>query len=1332
MNNFLLFMAALLVLALSALFAAPWFVDWNDYRSVFEQQASRLVGREVNVGGDVSLTFLPAPVLRFENINVADEQGGFDTPFLSARSLTVWLSAPPLLRGVVEASDVALEQPILNLQIGPEGRGNWSDVGRPDIVLPFMPREVALDSFRIMDATVMLSRGTQQPYLTLDHLDGELSARSLSGPFKFAGTFQTAGGEHELRLSTGRRAQDGSVRLKAVLSNDAGAASYTIDGDLSAFAAAPRFSGDFQARFLDAGADAGEAAQSPAPEQPQYGPVPEEAPPVLIKAKVDAGPVAAKFTGIEVAIRRSNKPQTITGALDIAYAGELDVDGSLSSRWLDIDTLIPPVPDQVKKDTPVEMATWLAGRLLGFTASLRSLRLGVTVEQTVLAGDLLHDVAMDLAGGRGSVAIERFAARLPGDAEFSLNGELVARDGAPAFTGSAAIVGGKVIRLLGWAGLETGSAVAAQEGDFSLRGALSAAPGAVALEEATGQLFGSRFSGALRYSAGKRRRFDLTLKSDRLDMGRIGGSWIDRLTIPALLRIGEAGDGDRKDASVAGWFEGAEAQLDIDIGAVTLPGMGENALTAGIDIDGDDVSVRRLRLVSNEGLRLEAKGSLTGLDETPSGSIELTANADSIPGVRALARLLELDDIANSEEPRLRALTPAALTGSIRSAGGGRRGLAVETKGRLGGNDLSVTASLDGRLAAWKDAGVTLDGTLRSASARHLLAQLSGSVRQQNLALFKDSPGIVDVKASGVPSEGLRSTLDFSGGGVTLIADGTVTAREDEFDFAGRAKLGADNGAALLTLAGGHLSPGHAGERLDLAGTIKSSRENYEISKLSGKLGPIDIRGDGRLDLSSERPRVELKLVTSAASLPSLFEPLIGWNAPSASVPGVVRGVSRSETFWPDEVLDTELLSSFDGALKLTSKTIRLTGPLMLTDGSFAAKLDNGVLKIEHVEGKLRGGTVAGSAEFEARSGGLSFKAGAGARGLQLNQLMGGDGLAQGKMDVELEVTGQGLSPRGLAAGLSGKGRLTFSEGKIARLEPLTPKKAAAGLGKDDASGEDELIAAIRKELVKGSFAFRPFEADIRVRNGVARVEKVQLRDPSGSAVVTSFLEFATLRLDSEWMLVSGKAEDEEAPRISLAFAGPLADVGAMKPDIDAGALRRHATIRRMERDVERLENLEVPGAPKKRKESNQEKPAAASPSPEAAPPRAAAIPAPPSPAHKPEPVAPVRETPPAAEPQGDSVLSRPLPPAAPPSRESDTPPPLPVPAPQAQPRPDPLPWRGQQSFPQQQQQWQPPQADAYRPPEPPVQVAPQPAPQPQPRNERRPEPWNPFRQDGL
>ncbi len=123
MNSLLLTLTALLILVLSALFAAPLVIDWNDYRPVFETQAAKLLGRQVKVGGQVHLVLLPAPELRFDDIKVADQDGSFDKPFLEARSLEAWLNIGALLSGGIEARKIAILDPVLRLDLKPDGSG---------------------------------------------------------------------------------------------------------------------------------------------------------------------------------------------------------------------------------------------------------------------------------------------------------------------------------------------------------------------------------------------------------------------------------------------------------------------------------------------------------------------------------------------------------------------------------------------------------------------------------------------------------------------------------------------------------------------------------------------------------------------------------------------------------------------------------------------------------------------------------------------------------------------------------------------------------------------------------------------------------------------------------------------------------------------------------------------------------------------------------------------------------------------------------------------------------------------------------------------------------
>ena len=185
MNSFLLAFTAVLILVLSALFAAPLFIDWNDYRPVFETQASKLLGRDVKVGGKVHMVLLPAPELRFDDVKVADEKGSFEpAPARGAldRGLAQYRRA--LLRGAIEARKIAITEPVLRLALREDGTGNWSDVGRAGEALPFVPKEVLLDQVSVSGGRVEVSRPGMPP-LVVDNVSRRskrrVAVRSLQG-----------------------------------------------------------------------------------------------------------------------------------------------------------------------------------------------------------------------------------------------------------------------------------------------------------------------------------------------------------------------------------------------------------------------------------------------------------------------------------------------------------------------------------------------------------------------------------------------------------------------------------------------------------------------------------------------------------------------------------------------------------------------------------------------------------------------------------------------------------------------------------------------------------------------------------------------------------------------------------------------------------------------------------------------------------------------------------------------------------------------------------------------------------------------------------------------
>ena len=87
MNNVLITIGVLIVAVLSALFAIPYFVDWNSYRGVIEEEASRIIGRDVRIGGDIKLQLLPAPSFVIQNLRVADGATGTGEPLFRAEQI---------------------------------------------------------------------------------------------------------------------------------------------------------------------------------------------------------------------------------------------------------------------------------------------------------------------------------------------------------------------------------------------------------------------------------------------------------------------------------------------------------------------------------------------------------------------------------------------------------------------------------------------------------------------------------------------------------------------------------------------------------------------------------------------------------------------------------------------------------------------------------------------------------------------------------------------------------------------------------------------------------------------------------------------------------------------------------------------------------------------------------------------------------------------------------------------------------------------------------------------------------------------------------------------
>jgi hypothetical protein len=294
---------------------------------------------------------------------------------------------------------------------------------------------------------------------------------------------------------------------------------------------------------------------------------------------------------------------------------------------------------------------------------------------------------------------------------------------------------------------------------------------------------------------------------------------------------------------------------------------------------------------------------------------------------------------------------------------------------------------------------------------------------------------------------------------------------------------------------------------------------------------------------------------------------------------------SGASDVWPARGFALGPLGQTEGDIKLSAKRLTLGGGLPVENASVAARLDKDGLTLSELKGKLFGGAFAASGKLRPRGAGASAEASVElARGSLdlLSKGVVGPVLAKGPFSLKLYVQGEGLSPLGLVAGLSGEGTLELEPGMLLALsaDPLKRMAVEAAKGKKVKVDKDQIAAFVRSmrdRLTRGTYKYYAAATlPLEVKNGTLRFKQATLASAGAEALLNGYIELASLRLDSEWVLRLPGGEG--MPSISVVFAGPLNKAGTISPAVDVDAIASYLTMRRMQEDVETLENLDVSG----------------------------------------------------------------------------------------------------------------------------------------------------------
>ena len=1224
MNNVLIAIGLLIVGLFSVLFAIPYVVDWNAYRGVIEEEATRIAGRDVRIGGEIKMQLLPSPSFVIEKLRVADVATGSGEPLFKAERVYARLSVVPLFRGVLEANEIELVTPVLRYVVDDNGQGNLRSFAQGRGTLPFMPTDVALQALKITDgALTILDRNGKRERLTLTSLHGELSAPQLGGPYRFKGGYGTGTEAREIRLTTVPAAADGVVPFKASLKDLTTSASAVLDGRLSDPFGHPRVGGQVTAQLPMPQVATAAIGAKPA-ERNATSPV--VSPVANLKAEFDGDAQMLALKSLSIAFDGESRPQVLAGGATVTWGEVVAVQATLSAPWIDLDHVFSN-PDG---GNPLQAMAEFGQRINGILSGAADTKAVVEIEQASFGHDIVSGIRMDARSTSGLLAVEQLQATLPGNTRVDIHGRVAGQGIATTFEGELIAQGTSVTRAAAWASAGSMVIAAAQDRPFQMRAHLSAEPGRGSLRDVVALIGDSTLGGEAEYSWAAPRKLRLALEGPRID---------GRSVMPAgfsLRSLADAFSSVRaKDDGKSG--SGLAVSLSLKAAELILPDHALRDVIVVLSGDANEARVDRLQFAADHGVAvaLENVASPLPLPITPAATtpdanpatikpsgdpgsrsqqLRGSVAADDIDGLQKLATFISfpLATLASPEQlgelvPLRMAVTYGANPGSIavsreRAAGVADHRLNLVMDGRLGQSDAKIRLDLAGGLDGWRTSPMDLDAVLLGDAAlgARALKFLSGSVdardkqNQSTKASNADAKARLAVRISGIPERGAPAVARFDSADATVFLNGGVVANEaGGIDFSGDVKLDARDGRRLLASAlGGELA---LRDPLTFGGTAS-------IHRRAGVLELTDIafrtsggaEAAGALTLSPGTPRrLDGDLSLSSLALDSLLMPVLRsttWEVTAAQqIAAGASGAVRASV-WPQRAFAFGQLGDLEAGLRLRTDELRISDQVAVAQAKLSLAVHRDSFEVTSFEGIVLGGTVSGRARLAETPGGADLRGNIEITGARLERF-GGTGAA----DASLSINGRNSTLAAVMSTLTGSGALKLSDATFRDVTPATLQSATETALK----GPPEKLGPVVRELLAAAasraavnFGARALPVD--VQDGFARIPALAMSSPEGKITAQAALDMASFAMSGFWRvetqlaptaMPSGQAASPSAepanqplPPVERRFALTPADLASNRPSrrapFDIDAFEHELAIRKVERDLAELERL--------------------------------------------------------------------------------------------------------------------------------------------------------------
>jgi AsmA protein len=114
-----------IVLLVVVVLALPFLLPTSVYKEQIIEQTRLATGRKLTIDGDLNISVWPALGVEVHKVRFANVEGAAEADMATMDSLVVGAELWPLLSGALKVTEIRLVNPVINLEIDKNGRGNW-------------------------------------------------------------------------------------------------------------------------------------------------------------------------------------------------------------------------------------------------------------------------------------------------------------------------------------------------------------------------------------------------------------------------------------------------------------------------------------------------------------------------------------------------------------------------------------------------------------------------------------------------------------------------------------------------------------------------------------------------------------------------------------------------------------------------------------------------------------------------------------------------------------------------------------------------------------------------------------------------------------------------------------------------------------------------------------------------------------------------------------------------------------------------------------------------------------------------------------------------------